>query len=170
LQRSVPATELKQSLVRSTLTGTNSGAASVLGEAASSFAKEALMTNFKGWAGPVVAGLGCTSGASFAEIDALLRLSLIEVGLDPSRLVALATHRRRADHPAMLAMARQWQVPLHVLDDAQLGLGGVCEGAAGAAGPLLLGKRKSARATCALAAALRPYSSAAMASSMLATS
>ena len=79
-----------------------------------------------------------------------------------------------------LHVAAHFGVPLRLLDDGDLVMVGLAEGAAAAAGPLLLRKRKSRYATCALAdcrpgftlAAFGqpPISSAAIASSRLATS
>lgn len=121
----------------------------------------------------LVAGLGCTSAARTDEVIALLRDAMAQVS---GELVALATIPRRADHPALRDAAAKLSLPLRVVD-----LPGpeVAEPVAASAGPLVLGKLKSARVTCALAAVPRafelsrwgqPSSSAAMASSTEATS
>jgi cobalt-precorrin 5A hydrolase/precorrin-3B C17-methyltransferase len=141
----------------------------------------------------LVAGIGCSSAADAAEIVALVEQGLAALGAPAAALIALASHVRKAGSPALLATARYFEVPLRLLDDAELaeaspsavvlaaiGRPAIAEAVAAAAGPLLLAKRKSARATCAIALcapgfdALRfgqPSSwSAAMAASMLSTS
>lgn len=144
----------------------------------------------------LVAGIGCGSAATSSEIIALINACLAEAGLPPSALLAIASHQRKHDAQPLYAAAAHFDVPLRLLGDADLapatpspsvlvhiGLPAIAEAVAAAAGPLLLGKRKSAHATCALAAcgsdfdpaqfgsaALYPSSSAAMASSTLDTS
>lgn len=152
-----------------------------------------------GTAGPqlhIVAGIGCGSAATAPEIIALIEACLAEAGHPASALLAIASHSRKQHAQPLHAAAAHFGVPLRLLDDADLapatpspsvlahiGLPAIAEAVAAAAGPLLLGKRKSARVTCALAtcspdfdltlfgrAALYPSSSAAMASSISATS
>ncbi|KFC65721.1 Cobalamin biosynthesis protein CbiG / cobalt-precorrin-3b C17-methyltransferase [Devosia sp. LC5] len=144
----------------------------------------------------LVAGIGCGSAASAGEIIALVNACLAESGLHASALLAIASHQRKHDAQQLYAASAHFGVPLRLLSDADLapatpspsvlthvGLPAIAEAVAAAAGPLLLGKRKSAHATCALAAcgsdfdptqfgraALYPSSSAAMASSTLDTS
>jgi cobalt-precorrin 5A hydrolase/precorrin-3B C17-methyltransferase len=144
----------------------------------------------------LVAGIGCGSAATSSEIIALINACLAEAGLPPSALRAIASHQRKHDAQPLYAAAAHFDIPLRLLGDADLapatpspsvlahiGLPAIAEAVAAAAGPLLLGKRKSAHATCALAAcgpdfdpthfgsaALYPSSSAAMASSISATS
>lgn len=121
----------------------------------------------------LVAGIGCTTGASSNEVRDLVCAALAQV---PGQLIALATLSRRADHPALVDAAATLGVPLRIID-----LPGpeVAEPVAASAGPLVLGKLKSARVTCALAVVPsgfdpllwgQPSSSAAMASSTVATS
>ncbi len=121
----------------------------------------------------LVAGIGCTSSAASDEVIDLIRQALAEV---PGELVALATVPRRANHPALRSAAADLGVPLRVVD-----LPGpeVAEPVAASAGPLVLGKLKSNRVTCALAVVPadfepllwgQPSSSAAMAASTEATS
>jgi cobalamin biosynthesis protein CbiG len=143
----------------------------------------------------LVAGIGCGSAATSSEIIALINACLAEAGL-PAALLAIASHQRKHDAQPLYAVSAHFDVPLRLLGDADLapatpspsvlahiGLPAIAEAVAAAAGPLLLGKRKSAHATCALAAcgpdfdlaqfgsaALYPSSSAAMASSTLDTS
>lgn len=146
----------------------------------------------------IVAGIGCGSAATAIEIVTLLEACLLEAGLSRSALLAIASHNRKRDMPPLYAAAAHFGVPLRLLEDAELthtapspsarvataiGLPSIAEAVAAAAGRLLLGKRKSAHATCALAscapqfdvarfgnAAPYPSSSAAMASSTLLTS
>lgn len=121
----------------------------------------------------LVAGIGCTSAASADEVVALVREATAQVS---GELVALATIPLRADHPALREAAKRLELPLRVID-----LPGpeVAEPVAASAGPLVLGKLKSARVTCALALVPsgfdpmswgQPSSSEAMASSTEATS
>ena len=103
---------------------------------------------------PLVLGLGCSTSASTAEIVALIDASLAETGLDPRRVCALATHIRKRGSVALAQAAARYDLPLRFLDDDELAPDhqGTCEAVAAAAGPLLLGKRKSRYATCAIAA------------------
>lgn len=130
----------------------------------------------------IVVGLGCSSAASATEIIRLIEFCLAEANLGADRIVAFGTHVRKRDSLALLQAAAHFDLPLRFLDDDDLasGVPGTCEAVAAAAGPLLLGKRKSRYATCAIAQAApgfdaarfgQPASpSAAMASSMLVTS
>lgn len=130
--------------------------------------------------GRIVAGIGFASAASADEVIALVEASLAEAGLAPTRLAAIATHRRKLGTAIPLAVAAHFGAPLRLLEDQDLPLPGLAEGAAAAAGPLLLPKRKSRYATCALAECAPgfsiaafgqpPISSAVMASSRLDTS
>ncbi len=121
----------------------------------------------------LVAGLGCTSAARADEVIALVREAMAQVS---GELVALATIPRRADHPALREAAARLNLPLRVIE---LPGPDVAEPVAASAGPLVLGKQKSAEVTCALALAPlgfdlsrwgQPSSNAAMASSTVATS
>jgi len=130
--------------------------------------------------GRIVAGIGFASAATAQELIGLIEASLAEAGLAAGHLAAIATHRRKLGTVLPLHVAAHFGVPLRLLDDGDLPMEGLAEGAAAAAGPLRLRKRKSRYATCALAdcgpgftvAAFGqpPISSAAMASSRLATS
>jgi cobalt-precorrin 5A hydrolase/precorrin-3B C17-methyltransferase len=131
---------------------------------------------------PLLLGLGCSSAAQADEIITLVDASLAEAGLTARPLAAFATHARRRDSVALAQAAAHYGLPLRFLDDDELAPAypGTCEAVAAAAGPLLLGKRKSRYATCAIAVCApgfdlsafgQPASpSAAMASSRLATS
>lgn len=130
----------------------------------------------------VIVGLGCSTAAGVAEIVALADACLAEAGLPASAVAAFATHSRKRDSLALARAAAHYDVPLRFLDDDELApaIPGTCEAVAAAAGPLLLGKRKSRFATCAIALAAPGFvlaafgqlarPSAAMASSTLAAS
>lgn len=102
----------------------------------------------------IVAGIGCSSAATPAEIIALVDATLAEAGLKRQDLAAVGTHMRRRGNAAIRAVAAHFGVPLRLFEDADLdpARNGVCEGVAAVAGPLRIGKRKSAHATCAIAA------------------
>ncbi|MDB5614208.1 MAG: cobalamin biosynthesis protein [Devosia sp.] len=131
---------------------------------------------------PIIVGLGCSSAASAREIVGLILSSLLEANLGAGQIAAFATHSRKRDSLALLQAASHFDVPLRFLDDDELapGVPGTCEAVAAAAGALLLGKRKSRYATCAIAAATPGFDasnfgqsaspSAVMAPSTLATS
>lgn len=131
---------------------------------------------------PIVFGLGCSSAASSGEIIGLMRSSLAEANLSAHQILAIATHLRKRDSLALMQAAAHFDLPLRFLDDDELapGVPGTCEAVAAAAGPLLVGKRKSRFATCAIAMAAPGFEAAAfgqpaspsavMASSTLATS
>lgn len=134
----------------------------------------------------LVAGIGLRRQATADELLALLDDTLAEAGLSRHHLAALATLDRKADHPALAAAAALLGiaiigVPEHDLPAAPspsqrvldlAGLPSVAEAAALFHGALLVPKRRSANATCALAMRRGRYvtSSAAMASSTLSTS
>ena len=116
--------------------------------------------------GSIIAGIGCSSAAGAAEIIALVEASLAEAGFFAADLIALTSHERKDDHLGLAAAAAHFGVPLHLLQDqdltdrvpnpsarvfAAIGLPSIAEATAAAAGPLVLPKRKSAHATCALA-------------------
>lgn len=131
---------------------------------------------------PVIVGLGCSTSASAGEIIGLIGSCLAEVGLHAHQVEAFATHIRKRDSLALMQAAAHFDLPLLFLSDDELapGIPGTCEAVAAAAGPLLLDKRKSRYATCAIALAASGFDpasfgqpgkpSAAMASSTLATS
>jgi cobalt-precorrin 5A hydrolase len=115
-------------------------------------------------------GLGCHRGVDPAEVEALARELLRSRALAPASVRFLATVDRRADEPALRALARRWRRPLltftaQELSEAEvpnpsdvvrrrIGAPSVCEAAARLAarlGPLAAPKIKSPRATCAAA-------------------
>lgn len=118
----------------------------------------------------IVAGVGCSRGCSADELLALVDDCVDQAGLAPDAVRALATVDRRAREPGVLAAARSRGWPLRTFAAAELaavpvptpsavvaahvGTPSVAEAAAllaAPAGTLLLAKRRSARATCALA-------------------
>ena len=119
----------------------------------------------------LVVGAGCSRGCPTQELLDLIGAVLDEAGAQPGSVRALATVDRRADEPGIVAAARHHGWPLvthpattlrHVavptpsdVVDAHVGTPSVAEAAAllSAGGPLLVPKRRSARATCALAEA-----------------
>ena len=125
---------------------------------------------------PVLAlGVGCERGTDAAEVIALAERSLAQAGLAPGAVACVVSLALKADEPAVHALAARLGVPARFFTAAQLeaesprlanpsetvfretGCHGVAEGAAlAAAGPhgrLVVGKQKSARATCAVARA-----------------
>lgn len=139
------------------------------------------MTTIPGHSSLII-GLGCSSAASADEVVALIAACLAEIDRDSASISAFATHVRKRGSMALAQAARHYDVPLRFLADDELapGILGTCEAVAAAAGPLLLGKRKSRYATCAIAACDAGFDlagfgqpespSAAMAASTLATS
>ena len=122
----------------------------------------------------LVAGLGCERGTDPAEVIALLTDTLRSADLAPQSLAAIASVDLKADEPALHAAAAHFGVPLRLftvtdLDaerhrlanpspvvEAEIGTPGVAEAAALKAGTLLVPKRKSRRATCAIGLAPAP--------------
>jgi cobalamin biosynthesis protein CbiG len=119
----------------------------------------------------LVVGAGCSRGCPAQELLELIGAVLDEAGAQPGAVRALATVDRRAHEPGMVAAARHhgWPLVTHpvlALRDvavptpsqtvaAHIGTPSVAEAAAllSAGGALLVPKRRSAHATCALAGA-----------------
>lgn len=121
----------------------------------------------------VAIGLGCDRNADEAEIWTLIEAALAEANVPPEAVACIASIASKADEPALHGIARRFGVPLRFFEAARLeqetprlenpsdlvfretGCHGVAEGAAlafvGAEGALILPKRRSAHATCALA-------------------
>jgi cobalt-precorrin 5A hydrolase len=125
----------------------------------------------------LVAGLGCRRGCPVDELQDLLLQCLAEASVSPAELVALASSEAKAEEPGLNALAERLGLPLHGLPvdilAAQeerlsqpsepvreaVGSLGVAEAAAlaqaetlfGGRAVLLIDKRRSASATCALA-------------------
>jgi cobalt-precorrin 5A hydrolase / precorrin-3B C17-methyltransferase len=134
---------------------------------------------------PVLAlGVGCERGCRIEELAALVQASLAEAGLAPQALAAIVSIDVKLDEAAVHELARRLGVPARFFSAAELlaqtgrlatpsaavfretGCWGVAEGAAlaavGADGELVVAKRKSARATCAIARAASPLDAAAI--------
>ena len=123
-------------------------------------------------------GVGCARGCDPAELAALVAGVMAEAELAGVAVHAVSTLDLKADEPAVIALARELDVPLRVFTAAELeaeagrlenpsavvfaevGCHGVAEGAALAQGGpdavLWYPKRKSANATCAIALAPVP--------------
>lgn len=122
----------------------------------------------------LVAGVGCERHAGADEVIALVEAALSAQNLSPLSLAAIASIDIKADEPALHAAARHFKVPLRLFSAAELaqeryrlkqpsdyvedtvGTPSVAEAAALKAGPLVVEKQKSARATCAIGRAPRP--------------
>ena len=118
-------------------------------------------------------GIGCERNADPGEAIDLVRRTLDEAGLAPASVALVGSIDLKADEPAVLQAAAELGVPARFFTAATLeaetprlkhpseavfrevGCHGVAEGAALAAvgtnGALVVAKRKSARATCAIA-------------------
>lgn len=128
---------------------------------------------------PVLAlGLGCERGCGAAELLALVHATLAERDLAAAAVAAVVSIDLKLDEPALHAVAAELGVPARFFGAAELlaetprlatpsdvvfretGCHGVAEGAAlaavGASGELIVPKRKSAHATCAVARAPAP--------------
>lgn len=127
----------------------------------------------------VALGVGCERGAEPAELTSLVTRTLVEAKLSPLAIAGVFSVDLKADEPAVHALADHLGVPARFFDAATLealtprlanpsdlvfrevGCHGVAEAAALAAAgdtaTLFVEKRKSARATCALAAAPAPF-------------
>ena len=123
-------------------------------------------------------GIGCERDTDAEEIANLVRETLQRHGLAQQAIAALASVNIKANEPALLRLAESMALPLRLFSAARLeqetprlpnpsdivyrevGCHGVAEAAAlaaaGADGTLLVGKSKSARATCAIARAPLP--------------
>ncbi len=122
----------------------------------------------------LVAGVGAERGAGADEVIELIEESLRSQKLAPQSLAALATLDIKSDETAFHAAAAHFGVPLRVFTVAELnqeryrlihpseiveaetGTPGVAEAAALKAGTLIVPKRKSRRATCAVGRAQQP--------------
>jgi cobalt-precorrin 5A hydrolase/precorrin-3B C17-methyltransferase len=121
----------------------------------------------------LVVGVGCSSGASAAEIGELIDHAIVEAGLAAASVTGVATVEAKRDEPGLLQAAseRGWPLRFHPSDELArisvpnpsaaveraVGTPSVAEAAALAGGPasLVVPKRKSKRATVAVAR-LRP--------------
>ena len=128
---------------------------------------------------PVLAlGVGCERGCTEEELIALAEAMLAEHGLAAAAVAAVVSLDLKADEPAVHALAARLRVPARFFTAEELraetrrlatpseavfretGCYGVAEGAAlaavGSDGALVAAKRKSHRATCAIARAAAP--------------
>lgn len=122
----------------------------------------------------LVAGVGCERNADAIEVIALIEAALKSQNLAPASLAAIASIDIKSDEPALHAAARHFNVPLRLFSATELaqeryrlkqpsdyvedtvGTPSVAEAAALKAGPLVVDKQKSQRATCAIGRAARP--------------
>ena len=134
---------------------------------------------------PVLAlGIGCERGCPAEEIVELTRLTLAEAGLAADAVAAIVSIELKLAEPGIHALAAALGVAARFFPAARLlaeterlserseavfratGCWGVAEGAAlaaaGAGGALVVAKRKSRRATCAIARAPQPIDVAAV--------
>jgi cobalt-precorrin 5A hydrolase/precorrin-3B C17-methyltransferase len=128
---------------------------------------------------PVLAlGIGCERGCSAGELSDLAHSTLAEAGLSAAAVGVIVSIELKLAEPAVHALAKEFGVPARFFPALRLfeetprlsersaavfratGCWGVAEGAALAAvgrdGELVVPKRKSSRATCAIARARRP--------------
>jgi cobalt-precorrin 5A hydrolase / precorrin-3B C17-methyltransferase len=128
---------------------------------------------------PILAlGIGCERGCSAEEISDLVRTTLPAAGLSPKAVAVVVSVEQKLAEPAVHALAAEFGVPARFFPASRLlaetrrlserseaafratGCWGVAEGAAlaaaGAGGVLVVTKRKSRRATVAVARAVQP--------------
>lgn len=118
-------------------------------------------------------GVGCRRGAPMRELIALAKASLASAGLSPASVALVCSIDLKIREAAVRGLARHLGVPLRLFPAARLeqetprlknpsdlvfrmtGCHGVAEGAAlvavGPRGTLVMPKRKSRHATCAVA-------------------
>jgi len=122
----------------------------------------------------LAAGVGCERGCAPEEVIALVEHTLAEARLAPASLAAIATIELKSDEPALIETAAHLGVPLRLFTaeelgaerhrlanpsaavEAEIGIPGVAEAGALKAGELLVEKRKSRRATCAVGRSAEP--------------
>lgn len=124
-------------------------------------------------------GIGCERGAPPAHVLELARATLADAGLSEHSVGVVTSIDLKADETALGTVAAHFGVPLRLFDAATLeaetprlanpsevvfaevGAHGVAEAAAlaaaGAEGELVVEKRKTAKATCAVARAPQPF-------------
>ncbi|MFN8704195.1 MAG: precorrin-3B C(17)-methyltransferase [Rhodospirillales bacterium] len=127
-------------------------------------------------------GVGCERGTSQAEIETLIATTLDEAGLAAAAVACLVSIDVKSDELGLLAVAEKFGVPARFFDAATLsaqeprvtapsdyvratvGTASVAEASAlaavGSTGTLLVPKRKSIRATCAVAVSPVPLDAA----------
>lgn len=129
-------------------------------------------------------GIGCERDCPTSEIAALAGETLAEAGLTSAAVAAVVSVALKTGEPGIHALADQWGVPARFFPAERLlaeterltrrsdaafratGCWGVAEGAAlaasGPAGALIVPRRQSRRATCAVARAPTPIDAAAL--------
>jgi cobalt-precorrin 5A hydrolase/precorrin-3B C17-methyltransferase len=129
-------------------------------------------------------GIGCARGAAAAEIAGLADAALAEAGLAPAAVAAVVSVEAKLAEPGIHDLAERLGVPARFFSADRLlaeterltersaavfratGCWGVAEGAAlaaaGSGGSLVVAKRKSRHATCAVARAAQPIDAAAI--------
>lgn len=102
-----------------------------------------------------VVGIGCRRGASYEAVAALVQKALEMKGIGKEQLICLSTLDRKKEEPALLRLAKEWQLPVRVWSAEKLqalsgdftgsdfvkstvGVDNVCERAAVAQGGRLL--------------------------------
>lgn len=60
---------------------------------------------------PIVLGIGCKKGKSFAELDSFVRNSLEELSIDVSRVIGIASIDIKKDEEALVGLAKSIDVP-----------------------------------------------------------
>lgn len=120
----------------------------------------------------IMLGVGCARNCDPAELADLVEATLSDADLTPAALHSINTIGLKADEPAINALAKMYDIPLRLFDAetleaetprlanpsdvvfAEVGTHGVAEAAAlaqaGADGEILVAKRKTKNATCAL--------------------
>jgi cobalt-precorrin 5A hydrolase/precorrin-3B C17-methyltransferase len=134
---------------------------------------------------PVLAlGIGCERGCATEEIAGLARDTVADAGLTPAAVAAIVSVDLKVDEPAIHALAQSLAVPARFYPASRLldetsrltirseaafratGCWGVAEGAAlaavGPAGSLIVPRRQSRHATCAIARAPAPIDATAL--------
>ncbi|MGJ8622667.1 MAG: precorrin-3B C(17)-methyltransferase [Yoonia sp.] len=123
-------------------------------------------------------GVGCARNCDPAELSDLVEEVLADAGVSPAAIHSVNTITLKADEPAIIELAARLDVPLRLFEAdaleaqtprlenpsdvvfAEVGTHGVSEAAAlaqaGDAADLMVAKRKTANATCALAIAPAP--------------
>ncbi len=123
-------------------------------------------------------GVGCARNCQPVELSGLIETTLAEADLAPGAVATVGSIDLKADEPAVIEAARRLGVPLRLLTStelefetprlknpsdvvfAEVGCHGVAEGAAlalaGTDADLIVAKRKTANATCAIARAPKP--------------
>ncbi len=120
----------------------------------------------------VTIGIGCKRGAAPGEVLELARTTLAEAGVSPSGVACVATIDRKRDEAAIVELAAKFGVPARFFPAealaaetrvarpsenaaASVGTPSVAEAAAlraaGSGATLIVPKRKSPHATCAIA-------------------